>query len=256
MFQFNPTFCNRSKIIQKLLQNSDLVLKQFLHKEEEELCPFLLRISHSSVHSIICWSQASEESRKRETRVSLAGLPKVRSQSIHIYSEMSLSGTHPGSLLLNVCIQGEVIPAADCYMAEATEEKGRNMIWTWIIYHSSASVAQGSVQKVAYFQAVQLNPACAHSPSRQASERSCDLSHKDGCKWHKGWKAGLGSPLIHSPLNRDHACMTDGRKPGDTINICSSELCPHGPRCMFFITFSPATMCLCTREGNVRVSPV
>ena len=61
-------------------------------------------------------------------------------------------------------------------------------------------------------------------------------------EWHGEWKVGLRSPLIRSLMDRDHPCMRDGWKPGDPINICSSELCPHRPCCMFFITFSTATV--------------
>lgn len=51
----------------------------------------------------------------------MAGRPGVRSPSVqvHIYREMSLSVIRQGSLLVTLCTQGEVIPPAAGYMAEA-----------------------------------------------------------------------------------------------------------------------------------------
>ncbi|AWP03398.1 Hypothetical protein SMAX5B_007255 [Scophthalmus maximus] len=53
-------------------------------------------------------------------------------------------------------------------MADAVEKEERI-----VIFHSGASVAQGSVQK-------DVSLPRPHSPSRAAGERSCGLSSDDG----------------------------------------------------------------------------
>lgn len=146
-----PACGSLSKTSHNLLLSLSLFRRSCGKEDEEEIHSCPTRISRSSVHSLMYRSKASQASQRRPW-VWFAGAPGVRSQSIHIYDEMSLPVIHPGSLLLNVCTQGEVIPAADCYVAEEAKEKGG--ILAWIIYYSSASVVQGSMQKVAYFQVV------------------------------------------------------------------------------------------------------
>lgn len=65
---FSPTSCNRNKSMKDQLHSSNLVLRQFLQREEESVYPSLLRVFHSSVHTIIHWTLAKEET------VSIAGL--------------------------------------------------------------------------------------------------------------------------------------------------------------------------------------
>lgn len=185
---------------------------------------------HSSVHSVIRWSPASEQWDRRRAWVPpmglLGGRGGVRAH-IYIYTEMTFSVANP----------------PDCVCSRRGNSKYMLMYTQVIVWgkveeydldfdHILLQCLRGSGGSEFTPEGC-IFPSCsAQSASRPrlASEESRDLSYKNDCEWHAVWK----SPL--SFTCGDLVCMIDGQKHWNLIWDSPSELCPHESRYMVFIT--------------------
>lgn len=157
---------------------------------------------HQLLHCMRYQFKISTPGRRAPELEHLTGtLDEGEEGSTYIYREMLLSVIRLGTLLLNVCTQGEVILVYPSWLRQGKRGMWFEPGWyRWIIYHSSASVAGVQCRWLHISTVVPLAPVVRVCPQKRSAERNCDLACRKGL--------GAVSSFI---LHKWRACVRGGQ---------------------------------------------